>query len=149
MSDQLQAVVTHLGGMKFSGGAGSGHSVTIDASVEHGGEDAGFRPLELLLVGLGGCTGMDVVSILQKMKQDVTGYEVRVTGDRADDHPKVCTTIWVEHIVKGRQLKPNMVEKAISLSTERYCPAIGMLRKAASIITSFRIEEEVGEEVGS
>lgn len=144
---QGQATVTWTEGLKFTAAATSGHSVSLDASIEGGGDNAGFQPLELLLVGLGGCTGMDVISLLKKMRQDVTGYEVFVTGDRADEHPKVYTRIHVEHVVRGRGVESTAVQRAIDLSAQRYCPAMAMLSKAAEITTSYRIVEEARVEV--
>ncbi len=129
-------------GMGFRAESGTGHSVTMDASVADGGEDAGFRPMELLLVGLAGCTGMDVISILRKMRQVVTGYEVRVQGTRAGTHPMVFTEITVEHHITGRNIDPAAVMRAIELSESRYCGAGAMLGKVAqlthiySVITS-------------
>ena len=99
-------------GMEFHAESGTGHSVTMDASVAYGGEDAGFRPMELLLVGLAGCTGMDVISILRKMRQEVTGYGVRVQGTRAETHPMVFTDIVVEHRIAGRNIDPAAVARS-------------------------------------
>src|SRR4029078_6189391 len=96
-------------------------------------------PMELLLLGLGGCTAIDVISILRKMRQDVVGYEVRVDGTPADDHPKVFTEIVVEHIVRGRNLSEESVCRAIQLSVTRYCSAQAMLGKVAQIEDSSRI----------
>src|SRR6266487_1335886 len=88
-------------GMRFAAESGSGHHVTLDAAEHAGGQNAGFRPLEMLLVGLAGCTGMDVIGILRKKRQQVTAYEVHVQGVRAEDHPMVFVQITVEHIVTG------------------------------------------------
>src|SRR5512146_262927 len=98
-------------GMQFTAQAGSGHTVVMDAAEHAGGEGAGFVPMELLLVGLSGCTGMDVISVLRKKRQEVTGYEVRVRGERAEDHPMVYTTITVEHIVTGYNVSPEAVAR--------------------------------------
>ncbi|HCJ34755.1 MAG TPA: osmotically inducible protein OsmC, partial [Ktedonobacter sp.] len=91
-------------GMRFEVEAGSGHHVTLDAAEHGGGHNEGFRPMELLLVGLAGCTGMDVISILRKKRQDVTAYEVHITGVRAEEHPMVFVEITVEHIVTGHRI---------------------------------------------
>src|SRR5947207_1079258 len=96
-------------GMRFEVEAGSGHHVTLDAAEHGGGHNEGFRPMELLLVGLAGCTGMDVISILRKKRQQVTGYEVHVTGVRAEEHPMVFVEITVEHIVTGHRIQPEAV----------------------------------------
>jgi putative redox protein len=103
--------------------------------------------MELLLVGLGGCTGMDVISILRKMRQNVTGYEVRLRGERAADHPKVFTSIFVEHVVRGRGLSGESVRRAVELSATRYCSAAAMLGKVAHIEESYRmIDDATGQE---
>jgi putative redox protein len=97
--------------------------------------------MELLLVGLGGCTGMDVISILRKKREPVTGYEVHVSGIRAEDHPMVFVEITVEHIVTGHEIQPEAVARAIQLSKERYCGAGAMLGKVAHLTHTFRIVE--------
>jgi len=141
MAEQMTATVRLETGMLFDAEAGSGHHVTLDAAEHDGGQNAGFRPMELLLVGLGGCTGMDVISILRKKRQQVTGYEVRVSGIRAEDHPMVFVEITVEHIVTGHHIQPAAVERAIQLSEERYCGAGAMLGKVAHLTHTFRIVE--------
>ena len=128
-------------GMRFDAEVGSGHHVTLDAAEHGGGQDLGFRPMELLLVGLAGCTGMDVISILRKKRQDVTGYEVHVQGVRAEDHPMVFVEITVEHVVTGHHIQPEAVARAIDLSEERYCGAGAMLGKVAHLTHTYRIVE--------
>jgi putative redox protein len=128
-------------GMRFEVEAGSGHHVTLDAAEHGGGHNEGFRPMELLLVGLAGCTGMDVISILRKKRQDVTAYEVHITGVRAEEHPMVFVEITVEHIVTGHRIQPEAVARAIELSEERYCGAGAMLGKVAHLTHSYRIVE--------
>jgi len=130
-------------GMRFDAESGSGHHVTLDAAEYGGGQDAGFRPMELLLIGLAGCTGMDVISILRKKRQQVTGYEVDVTGVRAEDHPMVFVEITVEHIVTGHHIQPEAVAHAIELSEGRYCGAGAMLGKVARLTHTYRIVEAV------
>lgn len=127
--------------MRFEVEAGSGHHVTLDAAERDGGQDTGFQPMELLLVGLAGCTGMDVISILRKKRQQVTSYQVHVEGIRADDHPLVFTEITVEHIITGHHLEPEAVVRAIQLSKDRYCGAGAMLGKTARLIHTFRLIE--------
>lgn len=127
--------------MAFIAEAGSGHTVMLDAAEHGGGHDLGFRPMELLLVGLSGCTAMDVISILRKKRQEVTAYEVRVRGERAEDHPMVFTEITVEHIVTGHQVSPEAVARAIELSETRYCGAGAMLGKTAHLRHTYRIIE--------
>jgi putative redox protein len=135
----MTASVELMDGMAFQADTGSGHSLAMDAAPEVGGADCGPRPMEMLLVGLGGCTGMDVISILRKMRQDVSGYAVRVRGERADDHPRVFTTIFVEHVVRGHRLSTESVRRAVELSATRYCSAGAMLGKVAHIEESYRI----------
>ena len=128
-------------GMRFDAEAGSGHHVTLDAAEHGGGQDLGFRPMELLLVGLAGCTGMDIISILRKKRQDVTGYEVQVQGVRAEDHPMVFVEITVEHVITGHHIQPEAVARAIELSEERYCGAGAMLGKVTHLTHTYRIVE--------
>jgi putative redox protein len=129
-------------GISFRGRTGTGHQLILDAPEEAGGENRGPRPVELVLLGLAGCTGMDVISILRKMRQDVTGYEVQVRGDeRAPDHPKVFTRVTVEHIVRGRALTEASVARAVELSATRYCPVSAMLGATAQVTHTYRIEE--------
>lgn len=134
-----------LDGMQFAALAGSGHTVVLDAAEHAGGQGAGFVPMEMLLVGLAGCTGMDVISVLRKKRQDVTGYEVQVHGERAEDHPMVFTDITVEHIVTGHNVSPEAVARAIELSETKYCGAGAMLGKTAKLLHTFRIVEATPE----
>lgn len=127
--------------MRFTAEAGSGHVVVMDAAEEHGGHDTGFRPMELLLVGLAGCTGMDVISILRKKRQEVLDYEVRVRGERATDHPMVFTHITVEHVITGRRIDPAAVSRAIELSETKYCGAGAMLRQVAKVTHTFCVRD--------
>jgi putative redox protein len=128
-------------GMCFDAESGSGHHVTLDAAEHSGGQNAGFRPLELLLVGLAGCTGMDVITILRKKRLQVTGYEVHVRGVRAEDHPMVFVEITVEHVIIGHHIQPEAVARAIELSEGRYCGAGAMLGKVAHLTHTYRIVE--------
>ncbi len=151
MTSTLNATVALVDGMRFEATLGSGHRVILDAASEVGGQDAGPRPMEMLLLGLGGCTGMDVISILRKMRQDVTGYEIRLSGERATEHPKVFTAIVVEHVVRGRGLSEESVRRAVELSATRYCSAAAMLGKVARIDERYRMVDETSgqETVGS
>src|SRR5579884_1884170 len=118
-------------GMNFEARGADGLAVSLDASPEHGGQGKGFRPLELLLVGLGACTAMDVISILRKKRQDVTGYRIAVGAEqRKDEHPHVFTQVTIHHIFTGRNLTPEAVRRAIELSETKYCPAYAMLSQA-------------------
>lgn len=126
----------------FMGETGSGHAVVMDGAPDIGGRNLGPRPMEMLLLGAGGCTSVDVVMILKKSRQDVTGCEVVLEADRADDHPKVFTRINMHFIVRGRNLKADVVERAIKLSAEKYCSATIMLAKTAEVTHDFEIVEE-------
>ncbi len=138
----VEAKVTLVKDMQFSGSATSGHSLTMDADDSFGGHNAGFRPMELLLVGFGGCTGMDVISILRKKRQPVTGLEINVRGERSDDHPRIYKEIHIEYVVKGKDVGKEAVERAIALTLDKYCSVGAMLVKASRITHSYRIVEE-------
>lgn len=125
----------------FMAESGSGHAMIMDGSPDIGGRNLGPRPMELLLMGAGGCTSVDVVMILRKSRQDVTGCEVEVSAERADDHPKVFTRIHMHFTVRGRGLKPEVVERAIKLSAEKYCSASIILGKTAEMTHDFEIIE--------
>ncbi len=129
----MGAMAIWKGKLAFDGTTHSGFSVPMDSSIESGGGGKGFRPIELLLVGLAGCTAMDVISILEKKRQDVTSFEVRVNGERASEHPKVYTHILVEYVLSGKDIDLTAVERAVELSETKYCSAYSMLSKAAKI----------------
>jgi len=138
----MNATVIWKQRMSFEGKSDSGFSVSLGTSPEVGGDNDGFRPLELLLIGLAGCTAMDVISILQKKKQEVTGFEVQVKSEQAADHPKVFTHILIEYIVKGKNIDQAAVERSVQLSTEKYCPAHAMLRQAVTIESKITIKPQ-------
>ncbi len=140
MAAAKDAKVVWKEGLAFEGIGGSGFTVSLDTLAEEGG-GTGFSPMEVLLVSLAGCTAMDVISILKKKRQDVTSFEVRAHGLRADDHPKIYTDITLEYVVRGHGVDPKAIERAIELSETKYCSVAGMLKKAANITTTFRIEE--------
>jgi len=140
MAATKDAKVVWKDGLAFEGIGGSGFTVSLDTLAEEGG-GTGFGPMELLLVSLAGCTAMDVISILKKKRQDVTGFEVRAHGLRADDHPKIYTDITLEYVVRGHAVDPKAIERAIELSETKYCSVAGMLIKAANITTMFRVQE--------
>lgn len=133
--------VVWTGGMQFLAESGSGHAIALDVSPESGGRNTGMRPMELLLVGLAGCTAVDLVSILQKKRQVLTGLEVRASGVHAPEPPQVYTDIQVEYIVRGKGISPLAVEQAIELSEDKYCSAGAMLKAVAKITWEYRIEE--------
>lgn len=141
MAEKMTAHVRLETGMRFDAEGGSGHHVTLDAPEHAGGQNTGFRPMEMLLVGLAGCTGMDVISILRKKRQQITAYEVHVEGIRAEEDPKVFVEITVEYIITGHHIQPEAVARAIQLSAERYCGAGAMLGKVARLTHTFRIVE--------
>ena len=132
-----------LSGMTFLAETGTGHAVAMDGAPDGGGRNLAPRPMEMVLLGTGGCTAYDVVLILKKGKQDIRGCEVKLTSERADTEPKVFTKIHFHFIVTGRNLKPNIVERAINLSHEKYCSASIMLEKTAEITHSFEIVDDL------
>ena len=136
----MDATVRWTGGMGFAGAsAESGGKITMDSRPEHGGTGLGPSPMETVLLALAGCTGMDVVSILETMRAPLAGLEIRVSGDRADEHPRVFTRIRLEYIVRGNDLKPEQVGRAVQLSQEKYCSVSAMLRASAELTYSWRI----------
>ncbi|RLC92096.1 MAG: osmotically inducible protein OsmC [Chloroflexi bacterium] len=137
-----EAKVTWVGpGLRLVGEAASGPAIVIDHVLPgEEGQETGPQPMELLLIGLAGCTAMDVVSILRKKRQPFTGLQVKATAERATEHPKIYTRIHLEFIVMGRGVDPKAVERSIELSQTKYCPATAMLGKVAEITTSYRIE---------
>jgi putative redox protein len=137
----MKAAVRWIGKVGFEGRSESGHTVIMDGSSEVGGENRGPRPMEMLLLGMGGCTAIDVVMILAKARQDVTDCVAHIEAERAPDHPKVFTRIHVHFVVTGRGLDPKRVEKAIQLSAEKYCSASIMLGKTATMSHDFEIVE--------
>jgi len=141
----MEASVTWDHGLSFMGTAGTGFTLPLGGSKDGGGDDDGFRPLELLLVGLAGCTAMDVISILQKKRQEVTGFQVKAHASRATEHPRVFTDIRLEYVVRGRRIDPVAVDRAIELSATKYCSASAMLTRVAHIRHEVRIVEEEPE----
>jgi putative redox protein len=125
--------------MQFIGKAGSNHLVPMDAAPDSGGEGSATRPLELLLVSLGGCTGMDVVSLLRKMRVEFAGIELNITAEKSEGHPSVYTRIDVEYVVTGRDVDEEKLKRAIELSQEKYCSVSAMLREACPVNFTWRI----------
>ena len=138
----MECTVRWAHGMTFLGETESNHLIAMDGAPEGGGRNLAPRPMELVLVGTGGCTAYDVVLILRKSGQQVTGCEVRLQADRAANDPKVFTRIHMHFIVRGRALKRNLVEHAIRLSHEKYCSASIMLGKTAELSKDFEIVED-------
>ena len=140
----MQSRVRWVGtdGMSFVAETGSGHAFVMDGAPEGGGNNLGPRPMETVLAGTGGCSAYDVVVILKKSGQDITGCEVKLTSERAATDPKVFTRIHMHFIIRGRNIKPAMVESAIKLSHNKYCSASIMLAKTAAITHDYEIVQE-------
>ena len=137
----MESQVVWKAGLNFEGSADSGFHLSLDGSVKTGGENKGFRPIELLAIGLAGCTGMDVISILEKKRQAVAGFEVIVRTERAEQHPHVFTHIEMEYKINGKAIDRTEVERAVQLSIEKYCPAYAMLSQAVPIDTKISITD--------
>ncbi len=137
----MKCRVKWLDNMSFVGESGSGHSVVMDGAPEFGGRDLGFRPMEMLLLGLGGCTAFDVVTILNKSRQNIDDCEVHIKAERAESIPKVFTRIHIHFVISGRGLDEIKVEKAVNLSAEKYCSASEMLAKTAEMTHDFKVVE--------
>lgn len=141
----MECTVRWMGGdagMSFIAETGSGHMLAMDGAPEAGGRNLAPRPMEMLLAGTGGCSAFDVVLILKKGRQQVTACDVSLRAERADSDPKVFTKIHLHYRIKGRQLKPEAVARAIELSKEKYCSASIMLGETAAITYDFEIIEE-------
>ena len=138
----MECTVRWTSGMTFLAETGSNHVVAMDGAPEGGGRNLAPRPMEMLLLGTGGCSAYDVVVILKKSGQDITGCEVKVTVQRAETDPKVFTRIHMHFTVRGRALKRNLVDHAIRLSHEKYCSASVMLGKTAEMTKEFEIIDE-------
>lgn len=137
----MRARVKWVENVCFVGESDSGHALVLDGAPEAGGRNLGMRPMELLLIGMGGCTSFDVVTILKKARQPIEDCLAEITAQRADSVPKVFTSIHVHFVVTGRGLNPLQVERAIKLSAEKYCSASLMLGKTANITHDFEIVE--------
>ncbi len=137
----MKSKVKWLDNMTFVGESASGHAVVMDGPPEFGGQNLGIRPMEMLILGLGGCSSFDVMLILNKSRQQVEHCEVELEYERASEMPKVFTKIHLHYIVSGTQIDPARVEKAIQLSAEKYCSASVMLGKMAEITHDFEIRE--------
>ena len=135
----MECKVRWFSGMSFVAETGSGHLLAMDGAPEAGGQNLAPRPMETVLAGTGGCTAFDVVMILQRSRQQITGCEVKLTAERAADDPKVFTRIHMHFVVTGTGLKPDAVERAIKLSAEKYCSASIMLAKTATISHDWEI----------
>ena len=137
----MQSTVTWKSGLAFTARQGN-HSIALDASLEAGGKDSGASPKALLLSGLGGCSGIDVVAILEKMRVPLDGFEVQVSADLTEEHPRVFKSIHLRYLFKGSDLPVDKLEKAVVLSMDRYCGVSAMLAKAAPITWEILVEAQ-------
>ncbi len=135
-----KAYVKQIKGITFAGKTDSNHWITMDGPEDFGGSNAGIRPKELILLGLAGCTGSDVISILSKKKMKLEDYEMNLTSEVAEAHPQVFTKIHIEYVFYGSEINPKDVERAIELSQTKYCSVTAMLQKSVEITHSYRIE---------
>jgi putative redox protein len=138
----MNVTIKQIEGITFIGKGETNHWVTMDGPKQFNGSEAGSRPMELLLISLGGCSGSDVVSILTKKRVSIDQLEINVTGDRENTHPKVFSKIHLEYVFYGNNLPVQYLERAIDLSQNKYCPISAMLRKSCEITHSYRIEEK-------
>jgi putative redox protein len=138
----MDVKVTWKQKMSFEGTGPSKFTLPMGTTVESGGDNDGFTPMELILIGLAGCTGMDVVSILEKKRQQITGLEIKVHGDRANEAPRIFTDIVIEYVITGHQIDPAAAQRAVELSEEKYCSVGAMLKKAAKIQSRITILPE-------
>jgi putative redox protein len=127
------AKVSWVDGALFVAEGGSGHTITMDGAADIGGRNLASRPMEVMLMGMGGCTAIDVVSMLKKQRQDIEGVEVSLSGERATEHPMVYTEVKLVYTVRGRKLNRALVERAVSLSDEKYCSATAMFKRTAKV----------------
>ena len=137
----MEGKVVWKSGVSFTGETSSGFSVNLDTQVKHGGGGTGPSPMELVLVSLGGCTAMDVISILEKKRQEVTNFEILLHANRSSEHPKVFTEITIEFVVTGYGIDEEAVKRAVELSESKYCSVSAMLGKTANIQTKITIKE--------
>lgn len=141
----MDAKVTWKGRMSFTGSADTGFNVPLGAEASVGGDEDGFRPMELLLTGLAGCTAMDVISILHKKRQNVTNFTVQAHAERAEEHPKVITHAVLEYQVSGHAIDETALLRAIELSATRYCPAQAMFKAVFPMRLQYTIFEDEGK----
>jgi putative redox protein len=135
----MNTTVRWTTGLQFTGAGAARTPITMDAQPEHGGHGTGPSPMETFLLALGACTGMDVVSILQKMRAPLEGLDIRMTAERAEEHPRVFTRVALEYTFTGAGLRPDQVSRAIELSQTTYCSISAMLRQVAELTYSWRI----------
>lgn len=139
---EAKAFIKQIQGITFAGKTDSKHWVPMDGPENFGGSDAGIRPKELLLLSLGGCTASDVASILQKKRVDIKGFEINISSEMTEEHPKVFTRIDLEYVFYGKGIKETDVERAIELSQTKYCGVTAMLEKVLTINHTYKIIEK-------
>ena len=137
----MKAIIKQVEGLSLVGKGESNHWIPMDGSKSFGGAEAATKPMELILLGLGGCTSMDSLSMLRKMRENVMDYQVEIEAERADEHPMIFTKIHLKFIYFGRNINPNNVKKAVELSMTRYCSVTAMLEKSSDITYDFEIKE--------
>lgn len=137
----MKTTVKWIDGMTMLGESGSGHGIVMDGPKDLGGRNLGVRPMEMLLLGMGGCTTIDVVSTLKKMRQEVRDCRAEISAERANEHPKIFTKIHVHFVVEGKDLSDKKISKAVSLSADKYCSASIMLGKSVTITHDFEIRQ--------
>jgi putative redox protein len=135
----MNATVKWVDGMQFVGESGTGHAIVMDADAEYGGNDTGMRPTELLLIGLGGCSGMDIISVLKKKKQNVLNLESKVTGEKSESKPVKFVKFNIEYIVTGTDISEDAVKRAVELSMEKYCSVKLTLEGGAKVTYSYKV----------
>ena len=138
----MKATIKWLDGVSFEGISESGHSIVMDGAPESGGKNLGMRPMEMLLLGMGGCTSYDVITILKKSRQDIKDCKAEITAERSENIPKVFTKIHIHFVIEGKALDPSAVQRAINLSATKYCSASIMLEKSVAISNDFEIIEK-------
>jgi putative redox protein len=137
-----KAKVKYIDGLQFVGQADSGHAIVMDGDADGEGKNTGLRPMELLLIGIGGCSGMDIVSILKKKREKVSDVEINVSGKKAEDYPQKFTDIDIEFVVKGKNLSEAAVKRAVQLSMDKYCSVKATLEGTAKVTYKYLIVEE-------
>ncbi len=135
----MDAKVTWSKRLSFIGEAETGFSVPLGANPQVGGDNDGFRPMEMIAIGLAGCTAMDVISILQKKRQNVTAFEVQIHSQQAQEHPRVFTQIEIKYLIYGHEVEETAVQRALDLSENKYCPAQAMFKQIVPIKLSYKI----------
>jgi putative redox protein len=140
----VNSTVKMVEGLQMVGYADSGHGIVIDTTPEGGGLGKGTSPMELVLIALASCSAMDVISILKKKREKLTGLEVRISGDRAETDPKVYTAVRIHYVFEGKCLSEIACRKAIDLSQEKYCSVLGMVSKTAQVASDWEIQESNG-----